>query len=61
MPLHAAWTHDPSTVTGRRYALDQARLTYTGNARILAACREVAADLETRSVLAVGDPAGLDR
>jgi len=59
LPLHAAWTHDPSTVTGRRYALDQARLTYTGNARILAACQAAASGLETRSVLAVGDPVGL--
>jgi CHAT domain-containing protein len=59
LPLHAAWSHDPTTITGRRYALDQARLTYTGNARILAACREVARGVEPRSVLAVGDPIGL--
>ena len=59
LPLHAAWTHDPSAVTGRRYALDQARLTYTGNTRILAACRAAAAGIETRSVLAIGDPVGL--
>jgi CHAT domain-containing protein/tetratricopeptide (TPR) repeat protein len=59
LPLHAAWTHDPSAITGRRYALDQTRLTYTGNARILAACRAAATGIETRSVLAVGDPADL--
>ena len=33
LPLHAAWTPDPASATGRRYALDLTVLTYAPNAR----------------------------
>lgn len=35
LPLHAAWTEDPSKPTERRYALDEYNFTYTPNARAL--------------------------
>ncbi|MGI8334482.1 CHAT domain-containing protein [Actinomadura scrupuli] len=35
LPLHAAWTSDPSRPTGRRYALDEVLWTYAPNAREL--------------------------
>jgi hypothetical protein len=37
MPLHAAWTEDPSAPSGRRYALDVAAVTYAPSARTLLA------------------------
>ncbi|WP_344445106.1 CHAT domain-containing protein [Kitasatospora nipponensis] len=33
LPIHAAWTEDERTTTGRRYFLDSAALTHTPNAR----------------------------
>jgi CHAT domain-containing protein/tetratricopeptide (TPR) repeat protein len=39
LPLHAAWTPDPSRPTGRRYALDELLLTWAPNARALAGAR----------------------
>lgn len=59
LPLHAAWTHDRAAVTGRRYALDEALLTYAGNARVLDACRRAAAGITVQALLAVGDASGL--
>lgn len=56
LPLHAAWTADPSTPTGRRYAADHAVWTYTANARALAACRAAAAGPVPRSSMVVADP-----
>jgi hypothetical protein len=35
LPMHAAWTEDSSTPTGRRYALDQLTISYAPNARAL--------------------------
>jgi CHAT domain len=42
-PLHAAWTEDATAPTGRRYALDEACITYTPNARMLRQAQLVAA------------------
>ena len=37
LPLHAAWTEDTTTPSGRRYALDNWRIRYAPNARALKA------------------------
>jgi CHAT domain-containing protein/tetratricopeptide (TPR) repeat protein len=42
LPLHAAWTPDPSRPTGRRYALDELLLTWAPNVRALAGARTAA-------------------
>jgi CHAT domain len=56
LPLHAAWTPDPGRVTGRRYALDTASVSYAPNARALAAARRLAADVPPARLLAVAEP-----
>jgi CHAT domain-containing protein len=56
LPLHAAWTEDPTTPTGRRYALDDIHFTYTPNARSLTAAREIANRPQVDSILAIDDP-----
>jgi hypothetical protein len=35
LPLHAAWTHDDTNKTGKRYALDELTIRYAPNARAL--------------------------
>jgi CHAT domain-containing protein/tetratricopeptide (TPR) repeat protein len=57
LPLHAAWTSDPTTPTGRRYALDHLTISYAPNAGALNAARERAARLPPpRTLLSVIDP-----
>ncbi|PSN80007.1 hypothetical protein C8B47_08680, partial [filamentous cyanobacterium CCP4] len=56
LPLHAAWTEDPSTPTGRRYALDAITFTYAPNARSLQSAREIAERTPAKSLLAVNEP-----
>lgn len=56
LPLHAAWTEDPSTPTGRRYALDQLLLTYAPSARALREAGRLAGHLEPASLLVVQEP-----
>jgi CHAT domain-containing protein/tetratricopeptide (TPR) repeat protein len=56
LPLHAAWTEDPTTPTGRRYALDDIHFTYTPNACSLTAAREIADRPFTDSILAIDNP-----
>lgn len=56
LPLHAAWTEDVTTPTGRRYAIDRTAITYTANARALATCRRRAAALSRDRVLTIADP-----
>lgn len=57
LPLHAAWTEDPATPTGRRYALDDLVLSYVPNARSLTSARaRVGGSVERLAV--VVDPAG---
>jgi CHAT domain-containing protein len=56
VPLHAAWTPDSSTVTKRRYALDDLQLSVAPNARAVVEARKRAQRLEDNSVLVVADP-----
>lgn len=56
LPLHAAWTDDPTLPTGRRYALDQLTLTYAPNARALNATRAIADRVVSETLLAIADP-----
>ncbi|MGH8905386.1 MAG: CHAT domain-containing protein [Egibacteraceae bacterium] len=56
LPLHAAWTVDPAAPTGRRYALDEARISYSANARALAAARRAAVQATADSILIVEQP-----
>jgi CHAT domain-containing protein len=57
LPLHAAWTPDRSSASGRRYLLDRLTLSYVPNARSLAAARENAEGAAASRLLAVRDPA----
>ncbi|MFE7033603.1 CHAT domain-containing protein [Streptomyces sp. NPDC057621] len=57
LPLHAAWTEDPATPTGRRYALDDLVLSYVPNARSLTSARAWAGGRVERLAVVV-DPAG---
>jgi hypothetical protein len=56
LPLHAAWTEDPTQPTGRRYALDSLAISYTPNARSLQVAQEAAAGLAPIRLLAVAEP-----
>jgi CHAT domain len=59
LPLHAAWTEapdDPECVTGRRYAVDVASLSYAPNAVALREARRLAERVPPASVLAVDEP-----
>jgi CHAT domain-containing protein/tetratricopeptide (TPR) repeat protein len=56
LPLHAAWTKDPSMPTGRRYALDQTLFTYAPSARALRGARRLAEHVEPASLLVVQEP-----
>ncbi|MBD3886934.1 CHAT domain-containing protein [Phormidium tenue FACHB-886] len=56
LPLHAAWTTDPTTSTGRRYAFDDIHFTYTPNARSLNAAVAIAQRTGTDSILAIDNP-----
>lgn len=56
LPLHAAWTDDAATPTGRRYLTDQMVIAYAPSARALTACRRGAAQPADR-LLVVADPA----
>jgi CHAT domain-containing protein len=57
LPLHAAWTPDPSTPTGRRHALDQLTISHAPNARALRIARELAGRASRERLLSVVDPA----
>jgi CHAT domain-containing protein/tetratricopeptide (TPR) repeat protein len=56
LPLHAAWTPDPSAPTGRRYALDELLITYAPNARVLRLAKRQAENVPADGVLTVKDP-----
>ncbi|MFC6084606.1 CHAT domain-containing protein [Sphaerisporangium aureirubrum] len=56
LPLHAAWTADPATPTGRRHALDVTTVSYAPNARSLTAARKIARERPGHTLLAVTDP-----
>ncbi|MGH8906678.1 MAG: CHAT domain-containing protein, partial [Egibacteraceae bacterium] len=59
LPLHAAWTEDPSTAIGRRYALDEVCISYSANARALAAARQMAQETTADSILIVEEPSSV--
>jgi CHAT domain-containing protein len=56
LPLHAAWTSDTGTPTGRRYALDVTTVSYVPNARSLTAARHLAESTAAARLVAVVDP-----
>ncbi|NEQ34006.1 MAG: CHAT domain-containing protein, partial [Leptolyngbya sp. SIO4C5] len=56
LPLHAAWTADPSTPTGKRYALDDIHFTYAPNARSLKAAQQIRDCIADESLLAIDNP-----
>jgi CHAT domain-containing protein len=56
LPLHAAWRAEEAAVGGRRYALDEALLTYAPSAQAVAAAEKRAAGALAHRALAVVDP-----
>lgn len=56
LPLHAAWTEDSSTNTGRRYALDDVCFTYIPNAFSLKNISLLPKSTQAVSLLAVNNP-----
>jgi CHAT domain-containing protein len=56
LPLHAAWTADETTPTGKRYALDTLHFTYAPNARSLREARELSDRTPADSILAIDEP-----
>jgi CHAT domain-containing protein len=56
LPLHAAWTEDPITPTGKRYALDEIHFTYAPNAKSLTAARAIADQFNPETMLAIDNP-----
>ncbi len=56
LPLHAAWTEDSTTPTGRHYALDDIHFTYAPNARSLIAAQTIATHTQADSILAIDNP-----
>ena len=57
LPLHAAWTADPRTVTGRRYALDSVTFRYVPSAKmLLAASKSATQSASPPSILAIDEP-----
>jgi CHAT domain-containing protein len=56
LPLHAAWTADNTTPTGKRYALDTIHFTYAPNARSLREARELGDRTPADSILAIDEP-----
>jgi CHAT domain-containing protein len=56
LPLHAAWTEDSISPTGRHYALDDIHFTYAPNARSLTAAQAIATRAQANSILAIDNP-----
>ncbi|MEA5600374.1 CHAT domain-containing protein [Nostoc sp. UHCC 0252] len=56
LPLHAAWTEDPSRPTGKRYALDEICFTYAPNARSLTAAEAIAQQSTAEVMTAINNP-----
>jgi CHAT domain-containing protein/tetratricopeptide (TPR) repeat protein len=59
LPLHAAWTEDSGTPTGRRYVLDAVATQYVPSGRTFEVAQNLAAEAagETRRALIVQEPA----
>jgi tetratricopeptide (TPR) repeat protein len=58
LPLHAAWTEDRSTRTGRRFALDHLAVSYAPSAKAFVMAKAAASRSQPRAVLAVDNPDG---
>ena len=58
LPLHATWEEDATTVTGRRYALDEMTFRYAPSTRALQEAVEIEARSTTDSLLAIDNPDG---
>jgi CHAT domain-containing protein len=56
LPLHAAWTQDDDTPTGRRYALDEIAFSYAPNARVIATSQPMMLRNAPNDLLAVDEP-----
>ncbi|MGH3407115.1 MAG: CHAT domain-containing protein [Streptosporangiaceae bacterium] len=56
LPLHAAWTTDTTLPGGRRYAVDEACLSYAPNAASLGAAAAIAVSAAADSLLLVEEP-----
>ncbi|MFD0661861.1 CHAT domain-containing protein [Thermocatellispora tengchongensis] len=56
LPLHAAWTPDPTAPTGRCYALDRKLITYAPGARMLHRARTAAAAATADPLVTIEDP-----
>lgn len=56
LPLHAAWVEDRTAPTGRRYALDDVRISYSANARALHEARQMSGKVTPDSILIVEQP-----
>ena len=61
LPLHAAWTPDPETPTGRRYAIDDITITYAPSAHALLSVDDIAIGRSLTGAVVVEDPARGDR
>jgi tetratricopeptide (TPR) repeat protein len=57
LPLHAAWSDDPASPSGRRYALDELKFSYVPSAHALWQAR-LAAERPAENLLAVDNPDG---
>ena len=56
LPMQAAWVSHPTRADGRRYFIDNLRLTQVPNARALSVAQAALPAARSWSVLAVGDP-----
>ena len=56
LPLHAAWTEDKESLTGRCYALDIVQFSYSPSIRSLEATRSRASSSPISSLLAIHEP-----
>lgn len=56
LPLHAAWTEDSATLTGRRYFLDEIAVRYAPSALALRHAREAIGRASVERLLAVEEP-----
>jgi tetratricopeptide (TPR) repeat protein len=56
LPLHAAWTEDDQTPSGRRYALDSLVFRYAPNARALTTAQVLTEQVSTERLLLCVEP-----
>jgi CHAT domain-containing protein len=56
LPLQAAWTHDDTNKTGKRYALDELTICYAPNARALKEAHALAQQVNADKLLVIENP-----